>query len=451
MKSEIKNLKFTDMKVYKFGGASVRSTEGIKNIAKIVANETENLFIVISAMGQTTNALEVVLENFMKADRDAALKKLAEIEAYHYGIIDELFGKNESRTVVASTFEEMKTYIQFGIGNDYDRWYDRIVSYGELISTQIISAYLNETGTENTWLDMRQLILTDSNFREANVHMNESQQRLKAAVKFEKCPIYIGQGFIGANAKGDPTTLGREGSDYTAAIVGNLLNVESVTIWKDVPGILNADPRIFEDTVHIPELTYLDAVELAYSGAQIIHPKTIKPLENKSIPLYVRPFGSPAESGSVIKATIQRPISVPILILRKNQMLLTLRPRDFSFVLEEKLPKVFNILYKHRLKVSLIQSSAVSISVSVDNSRYFEEALDELSNEFKVTYNTNVELLTIRNIAPEIEAKVTLNREILLTQRTRKIGRFLMKEKDAKRESWKNNRNDRYYSRRFRG
>ena len=417
------------MKVYKFGGASVRSAEGVKNIKKILENESGNLFVVISAMGKTTNAMEIVLENFMKAEREAALLKLSEIEAFHYEIIDELFdGKQENHAIVTPIFDELKKYVQFGIGNDYDRWYDRLVSYGEVLSTKIISEYLNASGVKNIWLDMRQLLMTDSNFREANVRMNESRDKLVNAVDFEKSKMYVGQGFIGANAKGDSTTLGREGSDYTAAVVGNLLNAESVSIWKDVPGILNADPRIFPDTVHIPELTYLDAVELAYSGAQIIHPKTIKPLQNKEIPLYVRPFGNPTEAGSVIKAEVENPIDVPILIVRKNQILLTLRPRDFSFILEESLPKVFNILYKHRLKVSLIQSSAISISVGVDNSRYFEGALDELSNDFKINYNTNVELLTIRNINPEIKEKTTKNREILLSQQTRKIGRFMIRE-----------------------
>ena len=417
------------MKIYKFGGASVRSAEGVKNIKKILANETENLFVVISAMGKTTNAMEIVLEHFMKADREAALQKLSEIEAFHYEIINELFaGKTENHRIVMPIFDELKKYIQFGIGDDYDRWYDRLVSYGEIISTRIISAYLSKSNVENIWLDMRQLLITDSNFREANVRMNESREKLEKAVDFSKSRMYIGQGFIGANAKGDSTTLGREGSDYTAAVVGNLLDAESVSIWKDVPGILNADPQIFENTVHIPELTYLDAVELAYSGAQIIHPKTIKPLENKKIPLYVRPFGNPMGAGSVIKAETEKPVDVPILILRKNQILLTLRPRDFSFVLEESLLKVFNILYKHRLKVSLIQSSAVSISIGVDNTRYFEGALDELSNDFRINYNTNVELLTIRNINAAIQKKITQNREILLSQRTRKMGRFMMRE-----------------------
>jgi len=416
------------MKVYKFGGASVRSAEGIRNIAHIVAKVNEPLFIVVSAMGKTTNAMEVVLENFMKADRQSSLVKLAEVEDYHFQIISELFSQQQTGlNAVTPLFDELKDLIRDGIGDDYDRWYDRLVSYGEVISTKIVSAYLQEKGLNNIWLDMRGLLVTDSNFREANVRMDESQRKISAAADFSKSNIYIGQGFIGANLKGDPTTLGREGSDYTAAVVGNLLNAESVTIWKDVPGILNADPRIFENTVHIPELTYYDAVELAYSGAQIIHPKTIKPLENKNIPLYVRPFGSPDEAGSVIKSETSKAINVPVLILRKNQVLITIRPRDFSFVLEESLSKAFAIMTKHRLKISMIQSSAVSISVCVDNSRYLQGALDELGNEFKVSYNEQLELLTIRGNNPEIEKQTTAGREILLQQKTRRIGRFLMK------------------------
>ena len=417
------------MKVYKFGGASVRSADGIRNIFRIVSGVNDNLFIVISAMGKTTNAMEVVLEHFMKADRAASMHKLAEVEAYHYEIIAQLFtNQTLGKAAVEPLFEELRINLSEGVGDDYDRWYDRLVSYGEVISTRIVSAFLSESGIENVWLDMRRLLVTDSNFREANVRMDESQIRLQEAADFVKNRIYIGQGFIGANIKGDPTTLGREGSDYSAAVVGNLLNAESVTIWKDVPGILNADPRLFEDTVLIPEMTYLDAVELAYSGAQIIHPKTIKPLENKQIPLYVCPFGSPKEAGSVIKASTEKPIDVPVLILRKNQVLVTIRPRDFSFVLEESLSKAFAVMNKHRLKVAMIQSSAISISVCVDNSRYLTGALDELANEFKVNYNDGLELLTIRGITDEIVHKTTFGRTILLTQRTRRSGRYLMKE-----------------------
>lgn len=407
----------------------MRSAEGIRNIVSIVATVKEPLFIVVSAMGKTTNAMEIVLDNFMKADRQASLEKLAEVELYHNEIINELFTDSKiGQQAVKPLFSELNNLITTGIGDDYDRWYDRLVSYGEVISTRIVSAFLSESGIANKWLDMRGLLVTDSNFREANVKMEESQLRLKKAVDFSLGNVFIGQGFIGANIKGDPTTLGREGSDYTAAVVGNLLDAESVSIWKDVPGILNADPRIFENTVHIPELTYLDAVELAYSGAQIIHPKTIKPLQNKNIPLYVKPFGSPTEAGSVIKATTEKPVDVPILILRKNQVLVTIRPRDFSFVLEESLSHAFAIMNKHRLKISMIQSSAISISVCVDNNRYLAGALDELGNEFKVNYNDKLELLTIRAKNDEIIEKTTAGRTILLSQLTRRSGRFLMKE-----------------------
>jgi aspartate kinase len=418
------------MIVYKFGGASVRSTEGIKNILSIISDVKENLFIVISAMGKTTNAMETVLENFMKAEKKAALEKLNEVEEYHRNICIDLFGgREEADKILLPLFFELEELIGNGVGDDYDSWYDRIVSYGEIISTTIISAYLNREGIANKWLDMRKLLITDSNFREANVNMNESRKNLKAAVNFAESNIYIGQGFIGANIKGDSTTLGREGSDYTAAVAGHLLNAESVSIWKDVPGILNADPRIFPDTVLIPELTYKDAVELAYSGAQIIHPKTIKPLENKNIPLYVRPFFSPSEAGSVIKNSISSPVNAPVLILRGNQVLVSLLPRDFSFVLEESLQKAFSLMNKHRLKISAIQSSAVSISVCVDNTRYLPAALDELANDFKVKYNENLELLTIRGKTDEIVEKYTKGRKILLSQSTRTIARILMRVK----------------------
>ncbi|MDD3320135.1 MAG: aspartate kinase [Paludibacter sp.] len=417
------------MKVYKFGGASVRSADGIKNIAKIVSQETENLFIVISAMGKTTNAMEVVLDFFMKAEHELSLVKFIEVENFHIDIINELFVQPEKGiSVVKPYFDELRMLIREGVGDEYDKWYDRLVSYGEVFSTIIISTFLTESGINNKWLDMRKLLVTDSNYREANVRMTESQINLLDAADFKKSNIFIGQGFIGANIIGNTTTLGREGSDYSAALVGNLLEAESVTIWKDVPGILNADPRLFENTVHIPELTYLDAVELAYSGAQIIHPKTIKPLENKNIPLFVRPFGNPSATGSVIKATTEKPIDVPVLILRKNQVLVTIRPRDFSFVLEESLSKAFAVMNKHRLKVSLIQSSAISISVCVDNTRYLSGALDELGNDFKVSYNDKLELLTIRGINDEIVQQTTNGRIILLKQGTRRTGRYLMKE-----------------------
>lgn len=416
------------MKVYKFGGASVRSAAGVRNLVHILSLSEGRMFVVISAMGKTTNALEEVLEHYMQSERTQAFEKLEAIKTFHQEIIGQLFA--EARTgeeAIEPVLAELQAILSAPIDAEYDKAYDRIVSCGELISTRIISAYLNECGIQNQWLDMRRILRTDSNFREANIYMEESAEQLQQAMDQQPATIYIGQGFIGGNTQGHPTTLGREGSDYTAAVVANLLNAESVTIWKDVPGILNADPRIFPDTIHILELTYYDAVELAYSGAQVIHPKTIKPLENKHIPLFVKPFENPEASGSVIKASTEHPIDVPVLILRKNQILITVRPRDFSFVLEDGLSTMFNILHKHRLKISLIQSSAVTISVCVDNTRYVEDALSELHNKFRVTYNDQLELLTIRGVTPEIIARTTGNKEILLMQKTRRTARFLMK------------------------
>ena len=417
------------MLIYKFGGASVRSAEGIKNIVRIVSTVKDDLLVVVSAMGKTTNALEEVLSAFMKADKPAALDKLEEIKVYHRKIIKEVFTQEETGLqAVRPTFDELENLIQTGYGDDYDRWYDQLVSFGEVISTRIVSAYFTEFGLCNKWVDMRKLLVTDSNYREANVNMLESEKRLREVVHFDECKLYIAQGFIGCNTQGRPTTLGREGSDYTAAVVGNLLDAESVTIWKDVPGVLNADPRIFPNTIHVPELTYLDAVELAFSGAQVIHPKTIKPLENKQIPLFVRPFNNPAEAGSVIKERISKPIDVPILILKKNQVLFTIRPLDFSFILEESLSWIFTVVEKYRLKVSLIQSSAISISICVDNSRYLQRAMDELTTDYRVTYNEGLELLTIRGTNPEIIKESIKGREVIVQQKTRRIGRFVMKE-----------------------
>jgi aspartate kinase len=422
-------LRTQQMKVYKFGGASVRSAEGVRNIVSIVSGVKDELVIVISAMGKTTNAMEAVLAHFMKGDDAAALGKLQEVESYHTAIVGELFMDPEKGLkAIRSDLDELKQLITDSVGDDYDRWYDRLVSYGEILSTRIVSAYFTERGIDHAWLDMRKLLVTDSNFRAANVRMDDSQQRITAAVAESGKKICIGQGFIGTNPHGEPTTLGREGSDYTAAVVGNLLNAESVTIWKDVPGILNADPRVFSDTVHIPELTYLDAVDMALSGAQVIHPKTIKPLENKQIPLYVRPFSSPHEAGSVIRGSISKPIDVPVYIQRKDQALLLLSPLDFSFVVKENLSVVFTIMHKHRLMISMIQSSAVTLSVCVSNDRYLPRAIDELSNYFKVEATEKLEILTIRGPIASSDTRLIAGREVIIAQHSPGLSQYLMKE-----------------------
>ena len=309
----------------------------------------------------------------------------------------------------------------------YDQNYDQVVSVGELLSTQIIAVYLLKQGLSVEWWNMPKLLRTDDTWREAHVDDETSAATIQAGWSRPQRPnIVVTQGFIGGTADGQRTTLGREGSDYTAALLGNYLDAESVTIWKDVPGILNADPRIEPNTRLIPSLRYQDAVELAYSGAQVIHPKTIKPLENKHIPLFVKPFGDPTAAGSCIAEDGVGPINIPVYIWRKNQILITMRPKDFAFVLEESLSEIFDIIHRHRLKVSLIQSSAVTISVCVDNTRFVPDALQALRQHFKVNYNDHLSLLTIRGTTPEILEQAKAGRTIMLSQTTRRTARLLV-------------------------
>ena len=302
---------------------------------------------------------------------------------------------------------------------------------GEIISTQIIAVYLLKQGLSVEWWNMPKLLRTDKTWREAKVDDATSATTIRAGWERAQRPnIVVTQGFNGGTEDGQRTTLGREGSDYTAALLGNYLDAKSVTIWKDVPGILNADPRIEPNTVLIPSLRYQDAVELSYSGAQIIHPKTIKPLENKHIPLFVKPFGDPNAAGSCISKDGIGPIDIPVYIWRKNQILITMRPKDFAFVLEESLSEIFEIIHRHRLKVSLIQSSAVTISVCVDNTRFVPDAMSELKQHFNVSYNDHLSLLTIRGTTKEVLEQAKAGRTIMLSQTTRRTARFVVAETD---------------------
>ncbi|MDR1671621.1 MAG: aspartate kinase [Alistipes sp.] len=423
------------MKVYKFGGASVRSAEGVKNLKHIVEDERGGLFIIVSAMGKTTNALEGVVDHFMAGRKNEALAEFAAVENYHAGIITGLFDGGTTPPAVQKLYDEARAILaeEKPAESDFERVYDAIVSYGELVSTTIISEYLNAAGVRNRWVDMRRALITDERFKYANVDMDASGTRLRAVVDeatAEGFQMFVGQGFIGATPRGETTTLGREGSDYSAAVVASLLDAESVAIWKDVIGVLNADPKIFPESTFIPELTYLDAVELAFSGAQIIHPKTIKPLQNKNIPLHVRPFGDKFASGSVIRGEIATPIEVPILILKRGQVLLQVRPRDYSFVLEEKLGDIFAILEKFNTKVNLVQTSAVSMSLSIDRTRRLGELVRELeSHGFFVTHDEGMELLTIRGYTTAYLERYSRHApDVLLAQRTRKILRLVRKE-----------------------
>ena len=409
------------MKVYKFGGASVKDASGVRNLKDIVACAGDDLMVVISAMGKTTNALERVVAALAQKDEATADNEWLAVLDYHVHLAMEL-GLKPNEDI---RFPMMPEYDH---ACSYDQNYDQIVSQGEILSTQIVAVYLLKSGIRTEWWNMPKLLRTDHTFREAQVDMQTSAQIIQAGWGRANRPsVVVTQGFIGGTADGLRTTLGREGSDYTAALMGNFLDAESVTIWKDVPGILNADPRLVANTVKIDRLTYYDAVELAYSGAQVIHPKTIRPLENKKIPLYVKPFGDHTAPGSVIAAEAE-PINVPVYIWRANQVLITLRAKDFSFVLEESLSHIFDIIHRNRLKVSLIQSSAVTISVCVDNTRFVKPAIEQLQEAYRVVWNEGLSLLTIRGTTPEILKKEQDGRDILLSQLTRRTAKLVIKD-----------------------
>lgn len=412
------------MKVFKFGGASVKDASGVRNLERIVRmnSTSDGLMVVVSAMGKTTNALERVVDYLETGKEEMALTQWVDIIDHHVAIMKEL-GLQPGSDI------RLQGEIPFDPALPYDQNYDQIVSLGEIMSTQIIAVYLLKQGLSVEWWNMPKLLRTDPTWREAVVDDAVSSAAIRSGWERTNRPqIVVTQGFIGGTADGYRTTLGREGSDYTAALLGNYLNAESVTIWKDVPGILNADPRIEPNTILIPSLRYQDAVELSYSGAQIIHPKTIRPLENKRIPLLVKPFGDPTAEGSRIAEDGVGPINVPVYIWRKNQILITMRAKDFAFALESSLSEIFEIIHQHRLKVSLIQSSAVTISVCVDNTRFVPAAIEALQTHFNVSYNDHLSLLTIRGTTPEILEQAKAGRTIMLSQTTRRTARLVVKE-----------------------
>ena len=409
------------MKVYKFGGASVKDANGVRNLKEIVAQSSDDLMVVISAMGKTTNALERIVAALSKDDEQTAEQEWLNVLDQHVYIMQDLGLQPNVDVRLPMMPEYNKEW-------SYDQNYDQIVSLGEIMSTQIVAVFLLKSGIPTEWWNMPKLLRTDSTYREAIVDFQASAQIIRAGWdRLARPHVVVAQGFIGGTSDGLHTTLGREGSDYTAALMGNFLDAESVTIWKDVPGILNADPRLIANTVKIDQLTYHDAVELAYSGAQVIHPKTIRPLENKKIPLYVKPFGDPTSAGSVITEKAE-PINVPVYIWRMNQVLITLRAKDFAFVLEESLSHIFQIIHANRLRVSLIQSSAVTISVCVDNNRFVAQAIKQLQEAYRVTWNENLSLLTIRGTTPEILKREQEGRDILLSQLTRRTAKLVIKD-----------------------
>ncbi len=417
------------MKVYKFGGASVKSADGVRNLRRIVDGE-ENLFIIVSAMGKTTNALESVFTHMQNGRKREAADEIKRIKEYHASIVDDLWDGHVEIEAVERLFGELHDIAVDTVyrAADAELWYDTIVAYGELISTTIISEYLKFTGIRNRWIDMRAAFVTNQRHKDAYVNIKVSEPKLKAATENTGVGVFVGQGFIGAAPDGTTTTLGREGSDYSAAVAAYILDAESMSVWKDVDGVLNADPKIFKDAVKIDALNYLDTIELAYSGAQIIHPKTIKPLQNKNIPLYVRPFGDKSKSGTVINGEAEH-VTLPILIYKRNQVLLTIRSRDFSFVMEEKFAVIFSLLDRFRIKTNLINNSAVDLSLCVEYSWHIDELIKALNDEnFSVEKIDDVELLTIRNYTDELYDRYASDQDLLVRQSNPASVRVVLRE-----------------------
>lgn len=415
------------MKVFKFGGASVSSADAVRNSINILNLNPGHKVLVISAMGKTTNALEIVARRYFNQDPEV-WTIYQEVKAYHDGIIAELWGEETVLPEVEKLFTQLSNRIKGERSLNFDYEYDQIVAFGELISTQIISLYFNNVGIKNRWTDVRNCLKTDDQFREANINWELSVRLAKRMFTFESDGLYITQGFIGGTLTNQTTTLGREGSDYTAAILANLLDAEEVSIWKNVPGILNADPDFFPNTQKLDELSYKEAIELSYSGAKVIHPKTIKPLQNKNIPLLVKSFLEPEKPGTIIHA-VEHPLElVPVVIMKKNMALITLTPNDFSFISINSVSDVFSLFAKYRLRVGLIQQSALDFSLAFDEPEQgIENLIAVLQQKFEVKYNTGLDLVTIRYYTPESIAQITNGRKVYVEQKSRRTARMLLK------------------------
>jgi aspartate kinase len=417
------------MLVFKFGGASVKDSKGVKNLLNILNEFSDNLIVVVSAFGKTTNKLEEIL-NLSIENTEKCKEKFEILKAYHFDIVKDLFSDESDPiyTELKNEFLKLKNEIFEKKHDSFDLKYDQIVSFGEIFSTMIVSAFLNSQKLVNKWIDIRKVMITDDTFREAKIDMSLTKTKAEEAFNFKNDKVYLTQGFIGGSKSGYSTTLGREGSDYTAAVLANLLEAEKVMVWKDVDGILNADPQYFDATEKLDRISYQEAVELAYFGAKVIHPKALKPLHNKNIPLFVRSFINPEGAGTQIGCFKQYDQDLPIFILKKDQILISLFPKDLSFAIEDELNKVFGYLSEQRIKVNLIQNSAISISLCIDNiNRKWKHLIERLKVDYKVLYNDELELLTIRHYSDQAIKKVTKDRKIFIEQRSRHTAHFVIK------------------------
>jgi len=418
------------MRVFKFGGASVKDAKSIKNIVTVLQHTGyKNLVVVVSAMGKTTNSLEKVVTNYFD-NLSQVEASVSDVFNYHHSILIDLFSE-ENHIVykeINQLFKELRTFLKQNKSRNHAFVYDQVVTFGEFISTTIVNRFLESKNIKNTLLDVRTCIKTDSNFRDAKIDWKQTQKEISTIIN--KNDLTITQGFLAAETSNNfTTTLGREGSDYTAAIFAYCLNAESVTVWKDVPGVLNADPRHFKNTQLLYNISYREAIELAFYGATVIHPKTLQPLQRKEIPLYVRSFLNPDEVGSCVGKGVMLNPSVSCFILKKNQVLISLSSLDFSFMMEDNIGEVFKLLYKYKMKVALIQNSAIGFSVCVDNKfNKLDALLAKLKERFQVSYFENVTLYTIRHSVPSEIKVLSKGKDVLLKQETQETVQLVIQE-----------------------
>ncbi len=418
------------MKVFKFGGASVKNADAIRNVTNILKSyQSEELVIVISAFGKMTNALENVINAYFHQQADLP-EKLAFVKNYHLSVMKDLFEDNHAVfTKVEKWFVEMNAYVQQPVTEPYDCVYDQLVSRGELLSTTIVQQYLVDNGLASNWVDARQLIRTDDTYREGKVDWDVTPQQFKSVITpLLSKGFVVTQGFIGSNEAGKTVTLGREGSDYTAAIAAYCLDAEDMTVWKDVPGILTADPRLFKNVTKLDRLSFREAIEMTYYGAKVIHPKTIKPLQNKSIPLMVKSFINPAGEGTMISENLQSAYP-PVVVVEKNQALIQVARKDFSFVDEESLSKLFHLFAQHRIKVNMMQNTAIGFSICINN---VPERVSGLMNDLKKRYkvfkdDNNVELITVRHYHENILEQLKHGKMLLLEERLPATSKMVLK------------------------
>ena len=416
------------MKVFKFGGASVRDASGARNLVLVLKEVGfENTLVVVSAMGKTTNALEKIIDNYFNESINH-LDGLIELKQHHIEIAKNLF-KNESskiEEIIHNLFEELNGFLKSNKSLDYSFVYDQVVSIGEILSSKIVHAFMNFSGLGCHWIDSRECIKTDDYYRAANLNWELTNKNILNNLK--TCSLAVTQGFIGSNSNNFTTTLGREGSDYSAAIFAHALDASSLTIWKDVPGVLNGDPRVFKETKLLKQISYREAIELAFYGASVIHPKTLQPLQRKEIPLYVKSFENPKNVGTVVSKGKNLDPFMPCYIVKKNKVLLRLSTINFSFIVEENISYIFRLLHEYQMPVELMQNSAISFSVCISNKyRKLEELLLILRARFNVEVNQGVDLFTIRHYNQEASNFIkSIGKPILLEQRTEQTAQFVI-------------------------